>query len=42
MKYRRSARDNRTLLTYGVVAGVLIVLAIVIVFALASRASSRS
>ena len=37
MAYRRSARDNRILLTFGVVAGVLIVLAIVIVLALASR-----
>ncbi len=37
MAYRRSARDNRVLLTFGVVAGVLIVLAIVIVLALASR-----
>ncbi len=37
MAYRRSARDNRILLTFGVVAGVLIVLAVVIVLALASR-----
>ena len=38
MAYRRSARDNRVLLTFGVLAGVLIVLAVVIVLALASRA----
>jgi hypothetical protein len=37
MAYKRSARDNRVLLTFGVLAGVLIVLAVVIVLALASR-----
>ena len=37
MAYRRSAKDNRVLLTFGVLAGVLIVLAIVVVLALASR-----
>ncbi len=37
MAYKRSARDNRTLLTFGVLAGVLIVLSIVIVLALVSR-----
>jgi Tfp pilus assembly protein PilF len=37
MAYRRSASDNRVLLTFGVLAGVLIVLAIVVVLALASR-----
>lgn len=37
MAYRRSARDNRVLLVFGVVAAVLIVLAIVLVLALASR-----
>ena len=37
MAYRRSATDNRVLLTFGVLAGVLIVLAIVVVLALASR-----
>ena len=37
MAYQRSARDNRILLTFGVLAGVLIVLTIVIVLALASR-----
>lgn len=37
MAYSRSARDNRILLTFGVVAGVLLVLAVVIVLALASR-----
>lgn len=31
MAYRRSASENRTLLMFGVVAGVLIVLAIVVV-----------
>jgi len=36
MAYKRSARDNRTLLTYGVLAGVLIVLTLVIVLALVS------
>jgi Tfp pilus assembly protein PilF len=30
MAYRRSARDNRTLLIFGMVAGVLIVLALVV------------
>jgi len=34
MAYKRSARDNRVLLTFGVLAGVLIVLAVVIVLAL--------
>jgi hypothetical protein len=37
MAYRRSAKDNRVLLTFGVLAGVLLVLAIVVVLALASR-----
>ena len=36
MAYRRSATDNRVLLTFGVLAGVLIVLALVVVLALAS------
>ena len=36
MAYKRSARDNRTLLTFGVLAGVLIILALVIVLALSS------
>lgn len=31
MAYKRSARDNRTLLTFGVLAGVLIVLTVVII-----------
>lgn len=30
MQYKRSAKDNRTLLTFGVIAGVLLVLAVVI------------
>jgi Tfp pilus assembly protein PilF len=34
MSYQQSARENRTLLIFGVVVGVLIVLAIVIVVAL--------
>lgn len=34
MRYKSSARDNRTLLIFGVVAGVLLVLGIVIVVAL--------
>lgn len=34
MQYRRSARENRTLLIFGVVVGVLIVLLIVVVVAL--------
>src|SRR3954454_21739460 len=38
MAYRRSAKDNRVLLTFGVLAGVLIVLAIVVVIALSSSA----
>ncbi|HVU12277.1 MAG TPA: hypothetical protein VHD90_13420 [Phototrophicaceae bacterium] len=38
MAYKRSARDNRVLLIFGVLAGVLIVLAIVVVLALASHA----
>jgi hypothetical protein len=37
MAYRRSAKDNRVLLVFGVLAAVLIVLAIVVVLALASR-----
>lgn len=37
MAYKRSASDNRTLLTFGVVAGVLIVLALVIVLVLVTR-----
>ncbi|MEP7290192.1 MAG: hypothetical protein ABI835_00360 [Chloroflexota bacterium] len=37
ISYRRSAKDNRVLLTYGVLAAVLIILAIVIVLAIASR-----
>ncbi len=36
MAYRRSAKDNRVLLIFGVLAAVLIVLAIVVVLALAS------
>ena len=30
MQYKRSARENRTLLTFGVIAGVLLVLGLVI------------
>lgn len=30
MKYRKSAKDNRTLLLFGVIAGILIVLVLVI------------
>jgi hypothetical protein len=37
MAYRRSAKDNRVLLVFGVLAAVLIVLAVVVVLALASR-----
>jgi Tfp pilus assembly protein PilF len=37
MAYRRSAKDNRLLLVFGVVAAILIVLAIVVIIALASR-----
>ena len=37
MAYRRSAKDNRVLLIFGVLAAVLIVLAVVVVLALASR-----
>lgn len=37
MVYQQSARENRTLLLFGVVVGVLIILAIVIVIALSSR-----
>jgi hypothetical protein len=33
MTYKRSARDNRTLLIYGVIAGVLVVLGVVVVVA---------
>ena len=36
MAYKRSARDNRTLLTFGVLAAVLIILVLVIVLALSS------
>ena len=32
MQYKRSAKDNRTLLVFGVVAGILIVLMLVIFF----------
>lgn len=32
MQYKRSAKDNRTLLIFGVVAGILIVLMLVIFF----------
>ncbi len=38
MAYSRSAKDNRVLITFGVLAGVLIVLAVVVVIALASSA----
>ncbi len=38
MAYRRSARDNRVLLIFGVLAVVLIILAVVIVIAIASGA----
>jgi hypothetical protein len=38
MAYTRSARDNRTLLIFGVLAGVLIVLMVVIFLALSSGA----
>ncbi|MBZ0296133.1 MAG: tetratricopeptide repeat protein [Anaerolineae bacterium] len=34
MQYRRSARENRTLLIFGVVVGVLVVLLIVVVVAI--------
>lgn len=37
MAYKRSVRDNRTLLIFGVVAAVLIVLGLVVVLALVSR-----
>ncbi len=37
MAYKRSARDNRTLLTFGVVAGVLIVLTVVIILVVAVK-----
>jgi thioredoxin-like negative regulator of GroEL len=37
MVYQQSARENRTLLMFGVVVGVLIVLAIVVVIALSFR-----
>lgn len=37
ISYRRSAKDNRVLLTYGVLAAILIILAVVIVLAIASR-----
>lgn len=36
MAYRRSAKDNRVLLIFGVLAAVLIVLAVVVVLALVS------
>ncbi len=36
MQYKTSARDNRTLLIFGVVAGILIVFAVVIVIVLTS------
>jgi len=39
MAYKRSARENRTLLIFGVVAGVLIVLLLVVVVAIALNAS---
>ena len=35
--YKKSAKDNRVLLTFGVLAAVLIILAVVIVLAIASR-----
>ncbi len=35
--YRGSAKDNRVLLTFGVLAAILIILAVVIVLAIASR-----
>lgn len=38
MAYKKSARDNRVLLIFGVVAAVLIILAVVIVIAIASGA----
>lgn len=38
MAYKKSAKDNRVLLIFGVVAAVLIILAVVIVIAIASGA----
>lgn len=37
MAYKRSARENRTLLIFGVVAGVLLVLLLVVVVAIAIK-----
>lgn len=38
LKYRRTARDNRVLLIFGVLAAVLIILGIIVVLALQSSA----
>jgi len=38
MKYRKSAKDNRTLLLFGVIAGILIVLVLVIFLVIANTA----